>query len=133
MAKTLLRGWLHSLRGAWAGGHFHLTAGLVLLVLVLIAAAFAAHRMRPVPEPGTTVVQEGGGVVAVVIAAAAVASIWLLMHRRTPASVAARPVVTHTTIVQHVAASHPMLSGWQIVAIAMAALVVLVILRLNNR
>jgi len=128
----ILHNWGHSLAGTLAGGHFHLTGGLIALIAVILVAAILVRRSRQ-PDEGSA----ANAAAAVVTAAAiCVTCAVLVLHRHAHPAVtpAPKPTIIRTTVVQHVA-SHPMLNGWQIAAIAIVAMVVglVTVLNLKNR
>ncbi len=128
--KGLLHAWLHSLQGTFAGGHFHWTAGLIALVIVVVLIGLAARAVR---GPSEDVVGGGLAGLAALIAVAAVAAAVIMSQHDSPAPAPA--VIRKTTIVQHVtrAASHPLLSGWQLATVAIVVAVVALVAFLNRR
>jgi hypothetical protein len=127
--KDFLTGWIRSVVSAFSGGHFHWTPGLIGFLAAGVVVTLVSLRFRGLtggePDPRS---HSGAAVVG---GLALVVGVVLLLDRHAPAAVkaAAKPAVTHTTviqrhttIVQHVAASHSAVTGTEITVMIIVAL-----------
>jgi hypothetical protein len=121
--KSLLRDWLHSAEGAFAG-HFHWTPGLIGVVVVVALILFGWLRMRSLSAVEAPSRSTGGAVVVGLTALAL--GVAVLLDRHAPAAVKSavakpHPAVTHvitrtvTRTVTKAAPSHFQVTGTEIV------------------
>lgn len=96
------------------------------LALILVAALMCRRR----PRPASVVVMRNGAGALALLGLVALAAVEIALHEH-PA--AAKPAVVTRTVVQHVPPSHPVLAGWPLVTVIVAALVVALVIMLNTR
>lgn len=119
MITSFLRDWWHSAAGAYAGGHFHVTAGLAAAVVVAGLVVLGTYRARPQSEAAPV---RDHPLAALGVLVGLVAGVALFADRA-PAVKPRTVVERRTTIIQHVAAAHSPVSGTDIVLIIAIALV----------